>query len=66
MINKKILITGGAGFIGSHLSKKLLSKGYNIIIIDNFNEFYNPEIKEENFKSIKEVAKKYCCDLLSN
>ena len=63
MINKKILITGGAGFSGSHLSKKLLSKGYNIIIIDNFNEFYNPEIKEENFKSIKEVAKKYCCEL---
>ena len=34
---KKILITGGAGFIGYHLSKKLLNKGYSVDIIDNLN-----------------------------
>ena len=37
-----VLITGGAGFIGSTLSDKLLSLGHNIIVIDNFNSYYDP------------------------
>lgn len=45
-----ILITGGAGFIGSTLADKLLDKGDNIIVIDNFNDYYSPAIKEENVK----------------
>ena len=45
-------ITGGAGFIGSNLSAKLLEKGNNVIIIDNFCDFYNPKIKESNIKEL--------------
>lgn len=37
-MNKKILITGGAGFIGSHLSDELLENGYNVVVLDNLSE----------------------------
>ena len=47
---KTILITGGAGFIGSHLADKLLESGNNIIVIDNMNDFYNPSIKQKNIE----------------
>lgn len=48
---KTYFITGGAGFIGSSLTKELLIKGNKVIAIDNFNEFYNPKIKENNIKN---------------
>ena len=44
----KYLITGGAGFIGSSLSDKLLSDGHNIVVVDNFNDYYDVSIKEKN------------------
>ena len=47
---KTYLITGGAGFIGSNLADELLARGNKIIVIDNFNDFYNPTIKENNVK----------------
>lgn len=43
-----ILVTGGAGFIGSHLCEKLILLGYNIICLDNFNDCYDPLIKRSN------------------
>ncbi len=43
-----ILVTGGAGFIGSHVCEALLEKGISVACIDNFNDYYNPEFKEEN------------------
>ena len=43
---KKILITGGAGFIGSFLSKKLLSSGLEVVGIDNLNDYYDPALKQ--------------------
>lgn len=45
---KTYLITGGAGFIGSHLADYLLKKKNKVVVIDNFNNYYNPSIKEKN------------------
>jgi UDP-glucuronate 4-epimerase len=45
-----ILITGGAGFIGSNLADKLLSLGHTVFCIDNFDNFYDPSIKRNNIK----------------
>lgn len=45
-------VTGGAGFIGSTLSEKLLSLGNKVVAIDNFCDFYNPKIKENNVKEL--------------
>lgn len=50
----KILVTGGAGFIGSSLCEKLMDLGNDIIIVDNFNDFYNPSIKIKNIDNLKE------------
>lgn len=44
----KILITGVAGFIGSHLTEALLRRGDTIVGIDEFNDYYNPDIKQRN------------------
>ena len=48
----KILITGGAGFIGSTVAKKLLERGDEIVIVDNFNDYYDPTLKEARIKKI--------------
>jgi UDP-glucuronate 4-epimerase len=45
---QRILITGGAGFIGSHLAEALISHGHEIICLDNFNSYYAPHIKRRN------------------
>ena len=43
-----ILITGGAGFIGSTLADKLIKENNKVIVIDNFNDYYSPKLKEKN------------------
>jgi len=45
-----ILVTGGAGFIGSHTAKALLDKGHKIVIVDNFNDYYDPQLKHDRLK----------------
>jgi len=44
----KVLITGAAGFIGSHLSERLLAEGGTVVGVDNFDDFYEPQIKHLN------------------
>ena len=55
----KILVTGGAGFIGSHLSERLLSLSHEVVCIDDFNDYYLPAIKEENL-SVCKTDNKFC------
>jgi UDP-glucuronate 4-epimerase len=53
-MNKNILITGSAGFIGFHLTKLLLSKGHNVFGIDNLNQYYDPKhknLRQEDLRS---------------
>lgn len=50
-----ILVTGGAGFIGSHLIKNLIYKGNNVFCLDNFDPFYSKEIKLKNISSFVDL-----------
>ena len=49
---EKILVTGSSGFIGMHLSLSLLKSGYDIIGIDNMNDYYDPLLKEARLKRL--------------
>jgi UDP-glucuronate 4-epimerase len=46
----KILITGGAGFIGSNIAKKLMDRGDQVVLLDNFNDYYDPQLKHDRIK----------------
>ena len=60
---KTYLVTGGAGFIGSTLCEKLIKEQNKVIIIDNFCDFYNPELKHKNIEKIKNSIKLYEGDI---
>lgn len=51
---KKILVTGAAGFIGFHLSKRLIARGDEVIGIDNLNDYYEVSLKEDRLRQIKD------------
>jgi UDP-glucuronate 4-epimerase len=53
----KILVTGAAGFIGFHLSKRLLDQSYEIIGIDNLNDYYDPGLKHSRLEILKKYDK---------
>jgi len=52
----RILITGGAGFIGFHVASGLLSQGNEVSLIDNFNDFYDPAIKRANVRDLTDAG----------
>ena len=62
----RILVTGGAGFIGSHLVEKLLGAGHAAAILDDFNDFYDPQIKRENIAAVSKDVPVHLVDLREN
>lgn len=52
----RVLVTGGAGFIGSHVCERLLRDGHEIAIIDDLNDFYAPQLKMCNLRAIREAG----------
>ena len=52
-----VLITGSAGFIGFHLSKRLISEGFNVVGVDNINDYYNTSLKTQRLDNINDFIK---------
>jgi UDP-glucuronate 4-epimerase len=53
----KVIVTGGAGFIGSHLCEALVARGDEVLVIDSFDDFYDPAIKRRNLSSLLDSGK---------
>jgi len=59
----RILVTGGAGFIGSHLVERLLGGGHDVAVLDDFNDFYDPQIKRDNLAQVAKDIRIHHVDL---
>jgi UDP-glucuronate 4-epimerase len=52
----RVLITGGAGFIAYHLAAALMDRNYGVSLLDNFNDFYDPDIKRRNVRDLQALG----------
>jgi UDP-glucuronate 4-epimerase len=55
MGHKKVLVTGGAGFVGSNVAEALLARGDDVVIVDEMNDYYDVRIKENNLRRLREM-----------
>ncbi|MBR2801321.1 MAG: GDP-mannose 4,6-dehydratase [Erysipelotrichaceae bacterium] len=55
----RYFLTGAAGFIGSTASERLLKEGHDLVVLDNFNDYYDPALKEKNVRIVKAIAKEH-------
>jgi len=55
----KVLVTGGAGFIGSHTADHLLSRGEEVVVVDELNDYYDTSIKQENLQLLSRHGSRY-------
>ncbi|MGN6643912.1 MAG: SDR family NAD(P)-dependent oxidoreductase, partial [Verrucomicrobiota bacterium] len=53
------LVTGGAGFIGSHVCERLLLSGHAVWAFDDLNDFYDPQLKRGNIRALQALAKPF-------
>jgi UDP-glucuronate 4-epimerase len=59
----KILVTGGAGFIGSHVAARFLRDGHEVCLVDDFNDYYDPRIKRANIAALGGAARVFEGDI---
>jgi len=52
----RILVTGGAGFIGGHLAESFVADGHDVVVVDNFEPFYDIGIKQHTVEECRDVA----------
>ena len=57
-LQMKILVTGGAGFIGFHVARALVERGDDVVIVDNFTDYYEVELKKREVREARRAAKK--------
>jgi len=58
-----VLVTGGAGFIGSNLSEALLRRGFRLSVVDSLDDFYSPAAKRANLEEVRKVGEFQFCEL---
>lgn len=61
----KILVTGAAGFIGYHMSQRLIEMGYHVVGIDNLNDYYDVRLKEARLAKLQQLENFHLRNLIS-